>query len=71
MNNQDIIKHFELNKAPGESLDNLLSYTGRTRIIYGYDADEKPNDHCYWDYEWQQWEENDEHFRNRLKGEVE
>lgn len=48
------------------NLDDLLKFKPVSRIIYGYDPDVKPNDHCIWDSRWGCWEENDEHFRERL-----
>jgi hypothetical protein len=38
-----------------------------TRKTYGADAQEAPNDHCYWDPDWGLWTENDAHLRERIK----
>lgn len=51
------------------NLDDLTKIPVIQRIIYGTDPEEKPNDHCNWDTTWGFWEENDEHFRNRIKEE--
>lgn len=56
-----------ISTATGVYLDSLTQlYTGVLRKTYGDDYTIKPNDHCYWSYDLNCWEENDEHFRNRL-----
>lgn len=55
-------------------LDKLLKINPVSRIIYGYDKNDKPNDYCNW-IEYiglsgniiSYWEENDWHFRQRIK----
>lgn len=56
--------------ANGEGLDSLLNLNPAIREIYGNDKLTKPNQHCYWDRDYQCWTEDDNHFRNRLKSMV-
>ena len=70
---EDLLNVFDPNLASGSDLDRLCSYIPLSRQIYGFLYHEKPNDHCVWTdvgymYEMWRWVENDEHFRNRLKG---
>lgn len=51
----------------GEGLDSLISLNPVSRELYGYDYSIKPNQHCYWDSDYQCWTEDDNHYRNRLK----
>lgn len=44
-----------------------LSSSGLHRETYEGDVNNKPNNHCYWNKWDQQWEENDDHFRERYK----
>lgn len=46
-------------------LDKLFSKPNVCRIQYGRDKT-PPNDHCYWDDEYEVWMEFDAHFRNRI-----
>lgn len=71
MNYQELLDHFDLNKATGEDLDGLCSFVPLLRQVYGVLYHEKPNDHCYWNSDFGFWEENDEYFRNRLKEKME
>lgn len=55
-----------------EYLDQLVSIPQVSREVYGYDEENKPNDHCVWvDLGYSRtiraWVENDEHFRERIK----
>lgn len=55
------------------TLDELTSLTQVHRKIYGYDEEDKPNDHCVWQetgysISVMAWVENDEHLRSRIKG---
>lgn len=61
---------FNFEKATGEHLTNLAKLYGHLRLRYGDSPEVKPNDHCYWDPNWQAWFENDDHFRKRIKGGV-
>lgn len=70
---KDQIERWEENQeistcgANGEGLDSLLNLNPAIREIYGNDKFKKPNQHCYWDSDYQCWTEDDNHFRNRLK----
>ena len=48
-------------------LNELALLSPVSRVIYGSDENDKPNDHCNWDNYFGHWKENDEHFRNRIK----
>ena len=53
-------------------LDTISKTLPIIRETYGSDVNNKPNDHCNWvDVGYSRnifvWEENDEHFRNRIK----
>lgn len=53
-------------------LDYLMSLPKIHREIYGYDEEDKPNDHCVWtDIGYSQsimaWVENDQHLRERIR----
>lgn len=67
MTEEDYFKQFDPVTASGEELDKLCGYVPLMRQVYGVLYREKPNDHCYWNSDFGFWEENDEHFRNRLK----
>ena len=68
MNYQELLGQFDPVTATGDDLDRLCGYAPSSRQVYGVLYHEKPNDHCYWNDDFGFWEENDEHFRNRLKG---
>lgn len=55
------------------NLDNIARVPAIQRIIYGNDPNQRPNDYCNWQNHFFReggfWEENDEHFRNRIKEE--
>lgn len=57
-------------KVTGEGLDCLLNLNTVIREIYGDDYSVKPNQHCYWDSDYQCWTEDDNHYRNRLKSQT-
>jgi len=62
-------KCVDIPQAKGEYLDKLINIRyGVTRRNYGnnYNSNLAPNDHCYWNYEDERWEENNLHFRNRI-----
>lgn len=53
-------------------LDYLMSLPQVSREVYGYDENQKPNDHCTWTTVGYSilkmaWVENDEHLRQRIK----
>jgi len=53
-------------------LDYLASLPQVSRGIYGYDENDKPNDHCVWSMVGYSilkmaWVETDEHLRQRIK----
>lgn len=53
-------------------LDCLMNLPQVHREIYGYDEEDKPNDHCVWtDIGYSQsimaWVENDQHLRERIR----
>lgn len=56
-----------VNTSTGDDLDRVSNYTPLLREVYGVLHCNKPNDHCYWNSDFGFWEENDEHFRNRIK----
>lgn len=56
--------------ASGEGLDRVINLIPVIREIYGDDYSVKPNQHCYWDSDYQCWTEDDNHFRNRLKSQT-
>lgn len=68
---EDLLNVFDPNLVSGSDLDRLCSYIPLLRQIYGVLHHEKPNDHCYWNSDFGFWEENDEHFRNRIKEKLE
>ena len=47
-------------------LDDLVEIPALCREDYGVDKSNKPNDPCYWDYDFGRWEEDDEHYRSRV-----
>ncbi len=49
------------------NLDDICNTRPINREVYGYDPLDKPNNHCYWDDYFLPIEENDEHFRERIK----
>lgn len=49
------------------TLDDLLRYTTMHREVYGSDINNKSNNHCYWDEDFNCWIENDQHLRDRLR----
>lgn len=55
-------------------LDIMTSIPFSTREIYGHDFNNKPNEHCNWvnlggvKVDVWVWQENDEHFRSRIRG---
>ena len=53
--------------ADGKWLDSLLNLNPVSREICGNNKFTKPNQHCYWDSDYQCWTEDDNHYRNRLK----
>lgn len=66
MSDQNWLNNF-VNTTSGDELDRVSNYVPLLREVYGVLYHEKPNDHCYWNSDFGLWEENDEHFRNRLK----
>lgn len=50
----------------GSCLDKLLDLNPISREIYGSNT-YKPNKHCYWDYNYGCWTEDDSHYRIRIK----
>ena len=53
--------------ANGKGMNPLLNLNPVSREIYGNNKFTKPNQHCYWDSDYQCWTEEDNHYRNRLK----
>lgn len=45
----------------------LLEIPNVSRINYGNDNQNKPNNFCYWDDDITLWVEDDEHLRDRIK----
>ena len=45
----------------------LLQIPSISRINYGNDKHNKPNEFCYWDDDRGLWMENDDHLRTRIK----
>lgn len=56
--------------ADGKGLDYLLNLNHVSRETYGDNKFTKPNQHCYWDNGYQCWTEDDNHYRNRLRGQT-
>ena len=48
-------------------LEDLLEYTTICREVYGSNINNKSNNHCYWDEDFNCWIENDQHLRDRLR----
>ena len=67
MNNQELLDRLNPVTAICDDWDRLCSFVPLLRQVYGVLYHEKPNDHCYWNSDFGFWEENDEHFRNRIK----
>ena len=56
----------------GCTLDEVSSIRGVGRNCYGYDPENKPNDHCSWQesgftMDLSGWYDTDEHMRKRIK----
>lgn len=73
---EDSLKQFSPTTATGEYLERFTALVGVRREIYGYDENDKPNNHCFWDAigfttDCFAWVENDEHLRSRFKDSVE
>ena len=58
----------------GSASEKVLSYYESVkdfkvfnREIYGDDPENRPNEHCFWDSNWDFWKENDQHLRDRIK----
>ena len=53
-------------------IDELTAIPFLSREIYSciFNGGVAPNDHCYWDAEFACWTENDRHFKERLKEEI-
>ena len=48
-------------------IDDIINFPPFPREIYQGSPNDKPNDHCNWNSTLQFWEENDAHYRKRLK----
>lgn len=64
---EEIIESFSVEPPTYEYWDKLTDIPVCSREVYGVIRSVKPNDHCYWNLDFGLWEENDEHFRNRIK----
>ena len=49
-------------------LDKISNIKSFTRMAYGNDQENKPNDFCFWDDNFGYWFENDDHLRKRIEG---
>lgn len=64
---EEIIESFSVEPPTFKYWDKLTDIPAYNREVYGDIRSVKPNDYCYWNSDFGLWEEDDEHFRYRIK----